>query len=166
MSTAARVTIFLVGGSTRGDGGLAPQLMSWLRGGGWDEHWWLKLVQETELQIEHALNLKLSDLALFVESAVDTRPPWSLEEITAPPGHRGADMTRALEAADLMHTVAAISRCQSPPCFRLTINGDRFASGDPPSEAGLNNLESATALLESLLQNPDPASWRQKAGVA
>jgi hypothetical protein len=165
MSAVPRVTIFCVGDGDCGDSGLAPRLLTLLRSGGWGEHWWLKLLHETELQVEHALNLKLSDLALFVESALDARRPWSLEEITAPQEHRGAGMTRVLEAPDLMHTVAALTRGEAPPCFRLRISGDRFASGEPVSDTGLSNLESATALVESLLQSPDAASWRRKAGA-
>lgn len=155
-----RVLIVAVGNSLRRDDGLAPKLLEILRQIGLDDHWWLTMVEDAQLQIEHALDLQLSDIALFVNTSGETRSPYSLEEIETPEGHRMVTMSHDLDPQDVMHTLKTIGRRDVPPCFLLTLAGEQFGLGEGLSTTAAQNLEAAKALLEKLLEEPTAEAWR------
>lgn len=157
-----RVAVFAVGNTARGDDGLAPQLASRLRALDWDKREWLQLIEDAQLQIEHALDLQRSDLALFVDASSEASAPFTFSELGTPQHHRPAPMSHALEPRDVLHTLATISREPPPTCFVLAIGGESFGLGEELTPAAQENLEAATRLVLSLLENPEVAAWRTR----
>ena len=161
-----RVLIIGVGNLARGDDGLAPRLLDSLREAGYGEHWWLTLMEDAQLQVEHALDLQLNDVALFVDASVDAPAPYSLREIHTPEGHRMVMMSHELAPQDVLHTLATIGRRAVPPSFLLAIRGEHFELGETLSTAAAEHLDAATHLLEQLLAEPAPEAWRRLAEPA
>lgn len=157
-----RVTVFGVGNTATGDDGLGPLLLQSIRESERDDDWWLKLVEDTQLQVEHALDLQLCDLALFIQTSVDVPAPCVLSEIDVPEGHRLATTTHALAPLDVLHTLATISRGTPPPVFVLTVRGEQFEPDAGLSAAARENLAAATELLETLLESTDAGEWRTR----
>lgn len=160
MNAPRRVAVFAVGNTARGDDGLAPELAARLRTLDWDRHAWLQLIEDAQLQIEHALDLQRCELALFVDASSDAAAPFTLSEIGTAEHHRPAPMSHALEPRDVLHTLTTISRESAPPCFVLAIRGESFELGEALSQAARENLEAATQLVLSLLETPEIAAWR------
>ena len=63
---------------SRGDDGLGPLLLARIAEAGWDN---AELIEDFQLQIEHALDLQGADLALFIDAGKDTPAPFSFREI-------------------------------------------------------------------------------------
>jgi hydrogenase maturation protease len=162
VTSPQRVTVFGVGNTARGDDGLGPLLLERLREAGWEGREWLRLIEDAQLQIEHALDLQRCDIALFVDASVDAPAPFSFEEIANPGGHRMATMSHALAPADVMHTLATIGRAAPPPAFVLGIRGEHFELGEGLSAAAVDGLAAATELVLELLQTPHLDGWRGK----
>mgnify|MGYP006274078221 CR=1 FL=1 len=161
-----RVLVVGVGNAARGDDGLGPQLMQRLRGSAHGEHWWLTLIEDAQLQIEHALDLQISDLALFVDASADAPAPCTLREISAPAGHRIMPMSHALAPEDVLHTLVTIGRRAAPPSFLLAIRGERFELGQALSASAAAHLDAASRLVDELLRQPEAGAWRARAAPA
>ena len=71
----APVLVFAVGNESRGDDALGPQLLraleAWLRVG--DETDQFELLEEFQLQIEHAMDMQNRQLVLFIDAGMDKR---------------------------------------------------------------------------------------------
>lgn len=157
-----RVVVFGIGHPERGDDAVAPTLIRRLRSSTFVSHWWLTLVDDVQLQIEHALDLQLSDLALFIDARNDAPPPFVLREVVTPPGHRITAMARSLEPRDVLHTLSTIGRRPAPPSFVLTVRGEQFDIGAGLSSTANTHLEAAGELLDQLLCTPDADHWRRQ----
>ncbi len=72
------LVIFGWGNVSRGDDGLGPLLLARIAESGWDN---ATLIEDFQLQIEHALDLQGADLALFIDAGKDTPAPFSFREI-------------------------------------------------------------------------------------
>ena len=89
--TTQRVVVFGIGNGARGDGGLGPALISHLQASPLGDNWWLTLIEDAQLQIEHAVDLQSNDLALFVDASETTAPPFrfQLAAVSQRPHPRG-----------------------------------------------------------------------------
>ena len=76
--TWMHLVIFGWGNVSRGDDGLGPLLLARIAEAGWEN---ATLIEDFQLQIEHALDLQGADLALFIDAGKDTPAPFSFREI-------------------------------------------------------------------------------------
>ncbi len=164
MSTS-RVVIIAVGNASRGDDGVGPEFLHRLREHPVAENWWLTLVEDTEFQIEHALDLQINDLVVFVDASETAVPPFVFREVKPPPGHRILPISQALRPEDVVHTLSTISRRKTlPTCFVLELPASRFELSNALSEQAAASVHEALSFAGELLDNPDADSWRSRVG--
>jgi hydrogenase maturation protease len=162
----APVVVFAVGNRSRGDDALGPLLLerlaAWLDAGRRADRF--ELIDDFQLQIEHALDLSGRRLALFIDAGVATPAPWTLVPVPrggAPATHS----THALPPEAVLAVYREITRREPPPSFVLCVRGERFELGEEPSAAALTHLEAAWHLLLRLVTHPDAAAWSQAAAA-
>lgn len=153
------VVVFGVGNPSRGDDALGPRLMAELeavaRPG-------VRLVEDFQLQVEHALDLDGAALALFIDAGTGTPAPFTFAEIQPRASH--AVSSHALDPAAVLQVFRDVRQTPPPPAFVLCVRGESFGLGAPLSEAAEHNLKAARQWLANCLANPTPAHWRQLAG--
>lgn len=143
-----------------GNDGLARALLKRCEDDGGGERWWVTLLGDTQLRIEHALSLTRADLCLFLlddpEQAGEGEPGFYLRTITQGSGHPMASSESAMSPEDLMHTLATLGRHgREPRCYALTLH----PGGDPDAR-----LDGALALLSDLLEQPEADYWDRRLG--
>jgi hydrogenase maturation protease len=157
---AAEVVVFAVGNRSRGDDALGPLLLerltAWLDvQGRLDE---FELIDDFQLQIEHALDLAGRRLALFIDAGVATPAPCAFYPIAAGTSI-GMHATHALSPEAVLAVYRTFADGGSPPSFVLCVRGERFGLGDDLTTAAQANLETAWQLLVRLCGKPDAAAW-------
>lgn len=147
-----RWLIFGVGNPGRGDDALGSMLVERLEA--WRELAGelpveLTLLTDFQFQIEHAVDLRGVDLAIFVDAGVSTTPPFEVAAIT--PKFDATHSTHALSPACVLAVVEQIGDTP-PPAYTLAIAGEEFALGAPVSETGEASLESAFKCLRAAIE--------------
>lgn len=150
------VVIFAVGNPSRGDDALGPQLMAWLSS---RRRRRVRLVEDFQLQVEHALDLDGADLALFVDAGTGTPAPFSFSEIE--PLASRAVSSHALSPEAVLQVFRDVFQRSPPPAFVLCIRGEQFDLGAPLSAAARARLDAAIAFLPDLLEQRDAIAWRR-----
>lgn len=155
----APVVIFAIGNPSRGDDALGPLLLDRL--GGWLDQQGLadqfELVEDFQLQIEHALDLEGREIALFVDAGQQTPGPFRFYPVAAASG--ALHTTHQLPPAAVLQVYALTETSPAPPAFTLCIRGECFELGEPLSPAAEQNLDSAFSFLQKLLLVPDAQAW-------
>jgi len=156
----ADVVVLAVGNRSRGDDALGPVLLGrlgpWLRSEGIADRF--ELIEDYQLQIEHALDLQGRSLALFVDAGSGTPAPFTLERIGA--SERGAaHLTHALSPQGVLAVFERAVGGPPPAAFVLCVRGERFELGEPISVAAARHLQSAWTLLRSLCRRAEPRAW-------
>lgn len=145
-------------------GGAASTLLQRCRDHEVGTRWWVTLMTDTQLRIEHALNLTRADLGLFL---IDEAPRatttgamathgdgFSLRAIAPGSGHQLTSSESDLSPEDLLHTLATLGRHgREPRCYVLALR--RAATGD-------GSLDEALALLTDLLEHPEAEHWDRR----
>lgn len=158
------VVVFALGNRSRGDDAIGPLLLERLAP-------WLsaevqtgefELIDDFQLQIEHALDLQGRRLALFIDAGCETPAPFQFYPIGAAPT-AATSGTHALSPHGVLNVFRQIEGVEPPPSFVLCVRGERFELG-----AGLTNLararmEAAWRQLTLLCRQPDAALWRAMA---
>ena len=89
---SAAVVVFAVGNPSRGDDAIGPllcgRLAKWLENEGLADGF--ELIEDFQLQIEHALDLQGRELALFIDAGTGTPAPCTFQRIPRPPASRTA----------------------------------------------------------------------------
>lgn len=145
------VKIFACGNESRGDDALGPLLIAPLEAAGYH------CVQDFQLNIEHALDLEGADLALFIDADVSAPPPLRFERLHAAPFPHYS--THALAPQAVLAVFERLQGRRAPPAWVLGVRGEAFALGTGLSAAAKRHADSARALLERLLAQPDVAFW-------
>lgn len=156
---SAPVVIFAVGNPSRGDDAIGPQLLerlaAWLQkeglAGGFE------LIDDFQLQIEHALDLCGRRLALFIDAGMDTPAPWRLSSVAPATGI--GHTSHALAPQAVLQVYRQTEGCEPPPAFVLGVRGEQFELGSALSPAAERHVAAALALLEQLCRQPEPAAW-------
>ena len=150
-----RVVIFAWGNDARGDDGLGPRLASRISAVGWAH---VTVIEEFQLQVEHALELVGHDLALFIDAGHHTPGPFVFGQVSArrvvPYLSHGAPPEAVLEA------YRQVMNDDPPPAFVLCLRGEDFALQEGLSPAALAHLAAAWGFLIPLLSWPQPDRWR------
>ena len=155
----APVLIFAVGNESRGDDALAPLLLrkldAWLQKEGRSTDF--ELIEDFQLQVEHAMDMVGRRLVLFIDAGMDTQEPYAfyrtqMENSTTPYSH-------ALTLEAVLAVYPQVYQKEPPPAFILCIRGEQFELGSPLSPAVESRLDSAMVFLQRLLQRADATAW-------
>ncbi len=159
----AAVVIFAVGNPSRGDDALGPeccgQLEKWLKNEKLEEGF--DLIEDFQLQIEHALDLQDRQLALFIDAGANTPAPFVFRRIF--PSTAVAHTTHALAPEAVLQVYRQTEGIEPPPAFVLCVRGEQFELGEPLSGAASQNCTAALALLTSLCRHASLADWEKAA---
>jgi hydrogenase maturation protease len=140
----APVLVFGWGNLSRGDDALGPMFVRELSAlAGSDVGRRVELLEDYQLQIEHALDLVARQRVLFVDASVSCVAPFEVTTLSAACG--AMFTTHALSPASVMRVYCDLYSIAPPPCTLLAIRGMHFALGEPPGPLALTNLALAVA---------------------
>ena len=155
----APVVVFAVGNPSRGDDAIGPviagRLESWLAAEGLAGQ--VEVIEDFQLNIEYALDLKGRELVLFIDAGENTADPYFFRQIHASP--EPSHSTHALEPPAVLQVYLQIEGHEAPPSFVLCVRGEHFELGADPSPAAVARIDIAMLLLEKILRQPQPSFW-------
>ena len=157
MPTPTHLVIFGYGNPSRGDDALGSialaraEVLSTQRGLD------VALVEDFQLQVEHALDLQGRDLALFIDAAESGPAPFEFRRLQ--PAEDASFTTHAITPEAVLHAYRTVRGTEPPPSYVLAIRGHSFELGEDLSDQGQANLEAAWRFLSILLEEPDPTRW-------
>ncbi len=158
----APVLVFAVGNESRGDDALGPLLLSeldtWLTASKSAEQF--ELLEDFQLQIEHALDMKDRRLVLFVDAGIDTHAPFSFYR--AQLNNERILYSHALVPEALLKVYEQFYNELPPDAFILCIRGEQFELGKDISKQAEDHLADALEFSKTLLIKPDAAAWELK----
>ena len=156
---SAPVVVFAVGNPSRGDDAIGPvfcdRLGEWLAMGGMSNQF--ELIEDFQLQIEHALDLRGRSLALFVDAGIGTPAPFIFAPIR--PSTAVAHTTHALSPEAVLQVYRQTELSDPPPAYVLCIRGEQFDLGDPLSPAAMSHLTQAEIWMEKVCRQLTPDAW-------
>lgn len=150
--------LFGYGNPSRGDDALGPLLLA--RAEAWAEahpEAGLALVDDFQLQIEHAEDLRGRRLALFLDADASCPAPYRFRRVM--PARDDSYTTHELSPESVLHVFGAITDELAPEAYVLSVRGERFELGEALSPAAEAHAEAAWELLRSLMENPRPERW-------
>lgn len=160
MIAAAPLVVIAIGNPSRGDDALGPLLLerlgAWLESEGKTDE--VDLIEDFQLQVEHAMDLQDRRLVVFVDAGTGTPAPYRFTAL-APCADFGHS-THAISPAAVLHVYQATMGGEAPPCFVLCVRGESFELGADPTEQAMDHLEAAFACLQTLLSRPELAHWQ------
>jgi len=156
----APVLIFAIGNESRGDDALGPMLLreidNWLNSGEGprEKGEGFELLEDFQLQIEHAMDMKGRQRVLFIDAGMDTPAPFSFyrAKTTGEP----VLYSHALPPEALLNVYAQVYGESPPDAYILCIKGESFELGEPASPAALHHQALALDFIKQLL---DTSSW-------
>ncbi len=155
----APILVIAVGNESRGDDALGPLLLRKL--GGWLNERGLEakveLLEDFQLQIEHAADMVGRKRVLFVDAGADIRTPYRFYR--AMPDDNWGTFSHALAPEGVLATYRRIYGSVPPPSFVLCIGAEQFELGTPPSAQALRHMEAALKFMQGLLSNVDEIDW-------
>src|SRR5512146_825962 len=130
------VVVFAVGNPSRGDDAIGPLLLERLESRliAQGHASAFALVEDYQLQIEHALDLRGKRLALFIDAGCAIPVPTELYAIDAVSTFP-APSTHALAPQELLGVYRQVAGVEPPPAFVLCVRGERFELGEGLSAA-------------------------------
>lgn len=144
----APLLVIAVGNRSRGDDALGPLLLDALRAAEPGEQ--VELLEEFQLQIEHALDLAGRAAVLFVDASRAPVPGGvSLTPLLPQAGPPPA--SHALAPAALLGVYRQVQRSPAPPAWLLAIQGEDYALGEGLGEAARGRLAHALGLASGWL---------------
>lgn len=156
---APPLVVFAWGNPSRGDDALGPLLAGRLAAHlAADAEPAAVLIEDFQLQVEHALDLKGRRLALFVDAASGLDAPYAFAPLAAT--MRATHSTHALPPENVLAVAVEVLGEAPPPAYLLAVGGRSFELGAPLSEAAAANLEAAWTFLRALLADAAPARWQ------
>jgi hydrogenase maturation protease len=160
------VVVFAVGNRSRGDDAIGPLLLerlaSWLAAEAQAGEF--ALIEDYQLQIEHALDLQGKRLALFIDAGCGTPAPlafYALGPASAPVP--AVHNTHELPPQGVLDVYRQFALVEPPPSFVLCVRGERFALGEGLSGAAEAHVEAAWGQLTRLCRQPEAALWHAMA---
>jgi hydrogenase maturation protease len=155
----APLLIIAVGNESRGDDALGPLLLGklgkWLKERNLDGK--VELLEDFQLQIEHAADMVGRECVLFIDAAVNIDGAYRFYR-ARPDDHSGA-FSHALAPEAVLATYQRVYRSAPPRSFVLGIGAAQFELGTPPSLQALQHMEAALGLVQGLLGGIDEADW-------
>lgn len=145
----APFVVLACGNPSRGDDALGPTLLErleiWLVRAGWAECF--ELIEDFQLQIEHALDLEGRRVALFVDAGVGMSAPFALERVPerVVPSHS----THAITPSGVLDVYRRTVDGAPPESWQLAVRGERFELGEGLSTQALLHLDAAWHAVEA-----------------
>jgi hydrogenase maturation protease len=134
------IVILACGNPSRGDDALAPCLISQL------PHFKdVVIVEDFQLQIEHALDLQHATQAIFIDATVSGESPFSFYPIQ--PSNQVSYTSHALSPEEVLGVYQKTFQIPPPPSFVLAIRGYSFELGEPLSNVAQQNLQATLIFL-------------------
>ena len=159
----APVVVFAIGNPSRGDDAIGPviagRLEAWLADAGLAAQ--VEVIEDFQLNIEYALDLKGRELVLFVDAGSATPDPFEFRRIAASP--EASHSSHALEPPAVLQVYRQVEGRTEPPSFVLCVRGERFALGEDLTPAARSRIDAAFGLLEKLMRRPQAAFWQAQA---
>jgi hydrogenase maturation protease len=149
------ILILAIGNESRGDDALAPLLLRSLQEDGLNRN--IELLEDFQLQIEHAADLVERELVLFVDAGMSTPAPFSFYRIRPGDGH--TLFSHALTPEAVLATYVQVYKQAPPPAFVLCLRGECFELGESLSAQATSTLKSARVFMKGLLLELSPAAW-------
>ena len=155
MAERPRWLVLGIGNPSRGDDALGAlfieRLGEWLEQDGIAQSLPMDVVLETDFQcqIEHAMDLKDVQAAVFVDASHDAPPPFTLTPLQ--PHHDPAHTTHSLPPAAVMAVAQRIGLAL-PPCWLLAIRGEAFQLGEAMSAGAESSLQAALLHVQNVLR--------------
>jgi len=149
------ILILAVGNESRGDDALAPLLLRQLK-----QHTDLsgvELLEDFQLQIEHAADLVDRELVIFVDAGMDTPAPYSFYH--ARPDDDHTLFSHALAPEAVLTTYLRIYKQPPPPSYVLCLRGEQFELGTQLTQQARQHLQLALEFMQKLLQEPRALVW-------
>jgi len=159
----APLVVFAVGNPSRGDDAIGPvicgRLEEWLENEKIADR--VELIEDFQLNVEHALDLQSRELALFIDAGENTPAPFIFAQIfpSTVPSHT----THALPPQAVLQVYRQMERSEPPPSFVLCVRGEKFELGEPLTAAAENHATLAFELLIGLCRQPMLAKWEAAA---
>jgi hydrogenase maturation protease len=157
----APILVIAVGNESRGDDALAPLLLrdlqDWVNGHKLQDR--IELLEDFQLQVEHAADMLERELVLFIDAGMGTPPPYTFYRIQANEGH--ALLSHALAPEDVLTAYVQVYREAPPPSFVLCLRGEQFELGAALSAHAGQHLERAYAFMQQLLQEAAAPVWQE-----
>ena len=155
----APVLIFAIGNESRGDDALAPMLLreldDWLTANNSSAQF--ELLEDFQLQIEHAMDMKDRRLVLFIDAGMNTPAPFSFYRALA--NDEPVLYSHALAPEALLKVYEQFYREAQPEVFILCISGERFELGEELSRQAIAHFAAAFEFCKKILQKPEAGAW-------
>lgn len=154
------VVVFAVGNRSRGDDAIGPLLLErlarWLAAevpaGEFD------LIDDYQLQIEHALDLQGRRLALFIDAGCGTPAPFQFFAVEPHPA-AAPGMTHSLAPQGVLDVYRQFEGAAPPPSFVLCVCGEHFELGEGLSDTAQAHAQAAWQHLQRLCRHAEAAAW-------
>ncbi|GAB5605693.1 hydrogenase maturation protease [Sideroxyarcus sp. TK5] len=143
----APILLFAVGNESRGDDALGPLLLRQIQK---NISGAVECLEDFQLQVEHAADLRGRQQVVFVDADVSCEPPFHFSVLA--PAHDHSYSSHAQSPAALLHTFKQVYAEPLPQCFVLGIRGYGFELGDALSPEAADNLQQAITFLHSWLE--------------
>jgi len=158
----APVLIFALGNESRGDDAIAPLLLrrlaTWLEAENIAERF--ELLEDFQLQVEHATDMVGRKLVLFIDAGMDTPAPCNFYRARS--NDSRTLFSHAITPEAVLSTYQQVYQQAPPPAFVLCIRGERFELGEPPTAEVEQRMELAMGLLQELMREADESSWESR----
>jgi len=158
-SVCAPVAVIAVGNPSRGDDALGPALLArfadWLATEGRSDDF--ELIEDFQLQIEHAVDLRGRALVLFIDAMMPCGEAFRFAPVQPLAGL--THTSHALSPEAVLMVYGKTYGEAPPPAFVLGIGGEAFELGEPISPAAAAHLEAAFGKLCHLAREARPEAW-------
>ncbi len=155
------VLVIAIGNESRGDDALAPVLLrrlrAWVAERGLAQD--IELIEDFQLQIEHAADLVGRQAVLFMDAGMGTPAPY--EFWRAEPDADPTPFSHALDPEAVLATYVQVYRETPPPAYVLCLRGEQFELGSPLSAAAAARIEPAQQFVQGLLLD-GARTWGQR----
>jgi len=152
------ILIFGYGNLSRGDDALGPLLLEALEQK--IDLSDIEILNDFQLQIEHALDLENRELVLFIDASVSCNTAFNFSKLEAL--RDKSYSTHAMSPSAVLQVYQSIKKQAPPASYLLSIQGLSFELGEKPTEQANNNLQLATQFAEDLLNNKNINFWNQQ----
>lgn len=159
MHSIKPILLFGYGNVSRGDDALGPLLLEFIEADQTLDS--VEILNDFQLQIEHALDLVGRSLVLFVDASVDCNGAFDFTELQ--PCCDKSYTSHAMSPAAVLQVYRTIRPESPPPSFLLSIQGEHFELGEGLSLKAQSHLQLAKPFIKSLLAHPDLAYWLTQA---
>ena len=148
----APIVVFAVGNPSRGDDAIGPvlhgQLGKWLKNQNLSEQ--VELIEDFQLNIEHALDLQGRQLALFIDAGENTPAPHEFRSIFR--STVASHSTHALLPESVLQVYWQMEGQEPPAAFVLCVRGESFELGADLSTAVQQRLPDAIAEVQRAIR--------------